>query len=155
MSYTDIRLQQFASNVVRPGVVVVIISSSGRLAELIDVADKARARGAKVVAITASLSPLARKADVALIVDHAEDVVTQLPMIGRILHLLMVDILAVGVAMRRGVQAAAPLGADDTAAPDEAQTGAAGSALAQSGTPGVHTAAQFAHLTTHSRIGSA
>lgn len=60
------------------------------LAELIEVADKARARGAK--------------ADVALIVDHAEDVVTQLPMIGRILHLLMVDILAVGVAMRRGVQ---------------------------------------------------
>ena len=35
---------------------------------------------------------------------------TQLPMISRILHLLMVDILVVGVAMRRGRQ---DLGAED------------------------------------------
>ena len=153
MSYTDVRLQQFASNVVRPGVVVVIISSTGRVAELIEAADKARARGAKVVAITASRSPLARKADVALIVDHAEDVVTQLPMIGRILYLLMVDILAVGVAMRRGVQGAAALGADATVALDEAETGEAAPATVQRSTPGVHTAAPFAHLTTHSRVG--
>ena len=62
-----------------------------------------RARAApSVVAITASQSPLARKADVALIVDHVEDIATQVPMISRILHLLMIDILVVGVSMRRG-----------------------------------------------------
>ena len=44
-----------------------------RVAELLEVADKARERGARVVAITASQSPLARKADLALIVDHPED----------------------------------------------------------------------------------
>ena len=68
----------------------------------------ARARGAKVLAITASHTPLAREADIARIVDlvdHAEDVATQLPMVGRMLHLLMIDILAVAVAMRRGAQA--------------------------------------------------
>ena len=65
-------------------------------------AEQARARGAKVVAITASQSPLVRKADVALLVDHQEDVATHLPMVGRILHLLVIDILAVGLAMRRG-----------------------------------------------------
>ena len=52
------------------------------------------------MAITASQSPLARKADVALIVDHVEDVATQVPMVSRILHLLVIDILAVGVAMK-------------------------------------------------------
>jgi glucokinase len=69
--------------------------------ELLEAADTARARGAKVLAITASQSPLVKKADVALIVDYPEDVTTHLPMVSRILHLLVVDILAVGVAMRR------------------------------------------------------
>ena len=55
------------------------------------------ALGAKVVAITASQSPLAKKADVTLIVDHIEDIATHLPMVSRILHLLVIDILAVGV----------------------------------------------------------
>ena len=105
MSYVEARAQKFASNIVRPGVVVVIISSTGRVPELLEVAETARLRGAKVVAVTSSLSPLARKADVALIVDHAEDAATQVPMIGRILYLLMIDILAVGVALRRGVDA--------------------------------------------------
>ena len=105
MSYVEPRAQKFASNIVRPGVVVVIISSTGRVPELLDVAETARLRGAKVVAVTSSLSPLARKADVALIVDHVEDAATQVPMIGRILYLLMIDILAVGVALRRGVDA--------------------------------------------------
>jgi acetolactate synthase regulatory subunit len=81
--------------------VVVVISSSGRIDDLLAVADAARSRGAAVVAITASHSPLARKADVALIVDHVEDVATHVPMVSRILHLLVIDILAVGVAMRR------------------------------------------------------
>ena len=55
-----------------------------------------------MLAITASHAPLARMADLALIVDHLEDVATQVPMVSRILHLLVIDILAVGVAMRRG-----------------------------------------------------
>jgi glucokinase len=100
-AYTDPRLQMLAANVLRPGDVAVVISSSGRLPELLEVVEKARERGASIVAITASQSPLARKADAALLVDHVEDISTHLPMISRILHLLVIDILAVGVAMRR------------------------------------------------------
>lgn len=98
---TDQRLQMLAASVMRPGDVAVIISSSGRLPELLEVVEKARERGAAIVAITASQSPLARKADAALLVDHVEDISTHLPMISRILHLLVIDILAVGMAMRR------------------------------------------------------
>jgi glucokinase len=84
------------------------------------VADIAHERGATVVAITAGSSPLARKADVPLIVDHLEDVDTQMPMISRILHLLVIDILAVGVAMRRSGDAPkSALGGEAGAALDE------------------------------------
>lgn len=100
---SDPRMQLLAVSVLRPGDVVVVISAGGRLGELLDVADRARERGAAVLAITASQSPLARRADVVLAVEHVEDPVTQLPMIGRILQLLMVDMLAVGVAMRRQI----------------------------------------------------
>jgi glucokinase len=48
---------------------------------------------------------LARRADIAIVIDHIEDTQTQLPMVSRILHLLVVDILAVGLALRKGAQA--------------------------------------------------
>jgi glucokinase len=107
-SYTQPRLQLLSAQVLGPKDVVVIISSSGQLDDLLAVADTARARGAPVLAITASQSPLARKADVALIVDHVEDVATHVPMVSRILHLLVIDILAVGVAMRLGGEQGVP-----------------------------------------------
>ena len=121
-SYTDTRLQKLAAAVVGPGVVVVIISTSGRVGELLEVADVARGCGAQVLAVTAGQTPLARKADLALVVDHAEDVATHLPMIGRILFLLMIDILAVGVAMRRGSDAPAAGRAGSALWPTDAPT---------------------------------
>jgi glucokinase len=98
---TDAGLQRLAAGLLRPGDVAVIISSSAHGDELIEVAALARGRGAAVIAITASQSRLARKADLALIVDHPEDADTQLPMVSRILQLLVIDILAVGISLRR------------------------------------------------------
>lgn len=144
--YTEPRLQQLAAQVLGPGDVALIISSAGKLPELLEVADAARERGAKVIAITASHSPLVRKADVALLVDHLEDVSTHLPMVGRILHLLVIDILAVGLAMRRGVGDAAPLeGLEELPEPPAREARAAA--------PGISMALprDFASLTSHSR----
>jgi len=149
VAYTDPRLQALAANLLRPDVVVLIISSSGRIAELLEVAEKAQSRGAKVVAITESQSPLARKADLALIVDHVEDIATQVPMISRILHLLMVDILVVGVTLQRGTTVPA-LGSDATVALDEVAPGLA-SVGARRKAPGISAAGTLAHLTSHSR----
>jgi len=115
------------------------------------VADLARQRGAAVVAITASHSPLAKKADVALLVDHVEDVATQVPMVSRILHLLVIDILAVGVAMRLGGEGVAALPQTATDGLDETQPGASPPAAAQRVAPGVSTAGPLARLTSHSR----
>jgi glucokinase len=149
-SYTEPRLQLLAANVLKPQDVAVISSSSGRIDELLAVADAAHRRGAFVVAITASHSPLARKADVALIVDHLEDINTHVPMVSRILHLIVIDILAVGVAMRRGADAAAVLPDQTAAVLDEAQTPPPPTRARRAGL-GVRTAGPLAGLTSHSR----
>jgi glucokinase len=135
---TDPRLQVLSAAVLAPDDVVIVVSHSGKVPELLEVMELAQARGAKVIAVTSSQSPLARKADVVLMVDHSEDVATQMPMVSRILHLLVIDILAVGVAMRRS-------GADAASA----------SILPASGkrraTPGVSAAGTLARLSSHSR----
>jgi glucokinase len=77
------------------------VSKSGRAPELLRVLDVAMQAGAQVIAITSSNTPLAKRATVALETDHIEIRESQLSMISRILHLVMIDILAVGVAIRR------------------------------------------------------
>ena len=152
-AYIDPRLQLLAASVLNPGDVAVIISSGGRIPELLEVAERARERGASVVAITASQSPLARKADAALIVDHVEDVATHLPMVSRILHLLVIDILAVGVAMRRDPEAAGLLTGGADARLDEPEPGdrLVAEQGARNAAPGVSLASPLARLTSHSR----
>ena len=153
-AYTDPRLQLLAASVLKPGDVAVVISSSGRLPELLELVEKVRERGAYVVAITASQSPLARKADAALIVDHVEDISTHLPMISRILHLLVIDILAVGVAMRRNPDKMNILAAEADENLEEGGKPATKAALgkvARSAAPGVSLSSPLARLTSHSR----
>jgi glucokinase len=143
---TDNRLQQLTAAVLGAKDVMVVISNSGKVPELIDAVDVARARGASVIAITASQSPLARKADVLLVVDHEEDVDTHVPMVSRILHLLVIDILAVGLAMRRSGKAEAMPGGASLAASSEPAVSAGRRAA-----PGVSASLPLARLTSHSR----
>lgn len=147
MSYTAPRLQLLAANVLDPSVVVVVISGSGQIQELLEVVDKAQERGATVVAITASQSALARKADIALILDNIEDSSSQVPMITRILHLLMIDILIVGVTMQRGVQHLPTLENEASIALDEARPSRTEIREKQAG-PGLVLTGELAHLTT-------
>jgi glucokinase len=141
-AYADPRVQMLAAQVLGRGDVAFIVSPSGRKDELLAVADTARERGASVVAITASQTPLARKADVALIVDHVEDVDLHLPMVSRVLHLLMVDIVSVGLAMQRRQSLALPAGSDA----DEPRL----APRARSVAPGVSAATPLANITSHS-----
>ncbi len=94
--------QLIAAGLLSTDSVALIIDNDGRSSELREVAEIARERGATVIALTLGQTTLARRADIAIVIDHVEDVQTQLPMVSRILHLLIVDILAVGLAQRRG-----------------------------------------------------
>ncbi|WLI88165.1 glucokinase [Massilia sp. R2A-15] len=98
-SYGDSHLFALAAELLKPGDVVIAISNSGNMPELLAAVDAARAAGADVIAITASSSPLAKKASVCLAVDHAEDSTTFLSMISRILQLLLIDIMSVGISI--------------------------------------------------------
>lgn len=97
--YGDSHLFTMAASLLKPGDVVVVISSSGKLPELIKAVDAARAVGADVIAITSNHTPLAKKANVCLTVDHTEDSTAFLSMISRILQLLFIDILSVGISL--------------------------------------------------------
>jgi glucokinase len=97
--YGDSHLFSLAAELLGPGDVVIAISTTGQLPELLAAVDTARAAGADVIAITSSKSALARKASICLAVDHSEDSTTFLSMISRILQLLLIDIMAVGISL--------------------------------------------------------
>jgi RpiR family transcriptional regulator, carbohydrate utilization regulator len=105
---SDSHVQVMSATMLKAGDVAVVISNSGRSKDLIDVADIARKRGATVIAITASGSPLALDSRAAgaggilLAADHPEDADRYSPMVSRLLHLMIVDILTTGVALRLG-----------------------------------------------------
>jgi glucokinase len=123
IAYGDLYMQAASAALLGKGDVIVAVSKSGRAPELLRVLDVAMQAGAKVIAITSSNTPLAKRATVALETDHIEIRESQLSMISRILHLVMIDILAVGVAIRRAMPGAdvaetvanARQGADDDA----------------------------------------
>jgi glucokinase len=98
-SYGDSHLFKLAAELLNPGDVVIAISTSGQLPELLAAVDAARAAGADVIAITSSKSALAKKATVCLAVDHSEDSTSFLSMISRILQLLLIDIISVGISL--------------------------------------------------------
>ncbi|MGG1946547.1 bifunctional transcriptional regulator/glucokinase [Trinickia sp. NRRL B-1857] len=138
IAYGDLYMQAASAALLGKGDVIVAVSKSGRAPELLRVLDVAMQAGAQVIAITSSNTPLAKRATVALETDHIEIRESQLSMISRILHLVMIDILAVGVAIRRAeptgemtqaVAKARTIGTDDaTAVLDWLSHGAASSA---------------------------
>ena len=102
IAYSDGHMQVMAATLLGPGDCVVIISNSGRTRDLMDAADIARCNGATTILITASGSPLASAGHIHLAADHPEGYDRYSPMVSRLLHLLVIDILATCVALRIG-----------------------------------------------------
>jgi RpiR family carbohydrate utilization transcriptional regulator len=103
---SDGHVQLMSATMLGPGDCVVIISNSGRSRDLLDAAEIARKKGATIIIITASSSPLALVAQtpgqILLAVDHPEDYDHYSPMVSRLLHLIVIDILTTGVALQLG-----------------------------------------------------
>ncbi len=99
---SDGHVIMMAATMLSPGDCAVIISNSGRSRDLLDAAEIARKHGATVIVITASGSPLAHQAQILLAADHPEDYDRYSPMVSRLLHLTIIDILTTGVALRLG-----------------------------------------------------
>ena len=103
---SDGHVQLMSATMLGAGDCAVIISNSGRSRDLMDAAEIARKKGATTIIITASGSPLAQMGQlpgqVLLAVDHPEDYDRYSPMVSRLLHLIVVDVLTTGVALRLG-----------------------------------------------------
>lgn len=101
LAYTDTHMQYMAAGTLEPEDVLVAISHTGRTRELIRTATLARERGATVIGITTPRSPLANASSIVLAADVPEDTDVYTPSVSRIVHLLLIDVLAVGVALRQ------------------------------------------------------
>lgn len=103
---SDGHVQIMSASMLHRGDCAVLISNSGRSKDLLDVVDLVLRKGATLLVITASGSPLAQRAlasgQIVLAADHPEDYDRYSPMVSRLLHLTIVDILTTGVALRLG-----------------------------------------------------
>jgi RpiR family transcriptional regulator, carbohydrate utilization regulator len=109
IAYSDGHMQVMSASTLSAGDCVVIISNSGRTRDLMDAADIARKNGATTIVITASGSPLASAGHIHLSADHPEGYDRYSPMVSRLLHLLIIDVLATTVALRIGGAKLQPL----------------------------------------------
>lgn len=109
VAYSDSHFQIVSASMLEPGDCVVFISNSGRTRDLMEACDIAKKNGASTVVITASGSPLASAAHIHLAADHSEPFEHYIPMQSRLLHLLIVDILATSVALRIGCGTLQPM----------------------------------------------
>ncbi|CAB5690576.1 MurR/RpiR family transcriptional regulator [Comamonas aquatica] len=99
---SDTHIQTMGATMLRPGDCLIVISNSGRTRELVDVAHIARHQGATVIAITSSHTPLSDSSHILLAADNLEGSDLYSPMASRLLHLLIIDILATAVALKMG-----------------------------------------------------
>jgi RpiR family transcriptional regulator, carbohydrate utilization regulator len=102
IAYSDGHMQVMSASLLGAGDCVVIISNSGRTRDLMDAADIARKHGATVITITASGSPLAAAGHIHLSADHPEGYDRYSPMTSRLMHLMVIDVVATCLALRIG-----------------------------------------------------
>lgn len=109
VAYSDGHMQVMGASLLSPGDCLVIVSNSGRTRDLMDAADIARRHGATVITITTSGSPLAQAGHIHLAADHPEGYDRYSPMTSRLMHLMVIDIMATCLALRIGGTKLQPL----------------------------------------------
>ncbi|MDM3870047.1 transcriptional regulator HexR [Porticoccus sp. W117] len=104
IAHTDILNQRMSCSAMGQQDTAVFISYTGRTKAIIENAEVAKETGATVLGITDARSPLAKQCDIVLPVDTPEDTDLYTPMTSRINHLVLIDVLATAVAVKRGPQ---------------------------------------------------
>ncbi|HEY8703242.1 MAG TPA: SIS domain-containing protein [Gaiellaceae bacterium] len=96
----DAHQQFIAVSLAGPRTVVVAISNTGRTASIRDAVAVARANGARTIGISGTREFLLEEVDVPVAVETLENTDLHTPTISRLTQLLVVDVLATGVALR-------------------------------------------------------
>ncbi len=102
IAYSDPHIHSIAASLLGKGDAVVAISQRGGSGALLRSVQLARKGGAEVVALAPSGTPLAALATVLVPIDLSFDSDPYTPISARLAHLVVIDILAVGLALQRG-----------------------------------------------------
>ena len=102
VAYADPHIHSIAAALLRAGDVVVAISQRGNSATLVRSAQLARNGGADVLVLAPSGTPLADLATVLIPIDLIFNTDPYTPISARLAYLVVIDVLAVGLALRRG-----------------------------------------------------
>lgn len=97
-AYTDPHIQHMSAISLKEKDVVVAISQSGRTKALIQSVNLAREAGATVIGLVPKGTPLASLCDLPIHINVVEDEHVFTPVSSRIAHLVVIDVLAMGVA---------------------------------------------------------
>lgn len=100
VAYSDPHIQLMAASLLGPQDVLVAISHSGRSRGLLDAVRLAHSNACPILAITTADTPLAELADILLEANTQEDTEIYSPMLSRMVHLALIDTLALGVAFK-------------------------------------------------------
>ncbi|MGI9282362.1 MAG: MurR/RpiR family transcriptional regulator [Endozoicomonas sp.] len=95
----DPHIQLISASTMTERDVVVAISQSGRSKELLQSVKLARKHGATVIGICPENTPLAKLCNLPMAVAAEENTELFTPLTSRIVHLVVIDVLATGVAM--------------------------------------------------------
>lgn len=102
VAYSDPHIHSIAASLLNKGDAVVAISQRGGSAALLGSVRLARKAGADVIALVPSGTPLAELATVLVPIDLSFNADPYTPISARLAHLVVIDILAVGLALKRG-----------------------------------------------------
>ena len=102
VAYSDPHIHSISASLLQKGDTVVAISQRGNSAALLRSVQLARKMQADVIALAPSGSPLAEMATVLVPIDLSFNTDPYTPISARLAHLVVIDILAVGLALKRG-----------------------------------------------------
>lgn len=100
-AYTDPHIQRMSAISLGSEDVVVAISQSGRTRALLESVALARDAGATVIGLAPAGTPLSEQCTIPITVNMEEDLQAATPVSSRIAHLVVIDVLATGVARHR------------------------------------------------------
>jgi len=101
-AHSDHHIQNMSAMSMQPGDVVVAISQSGRTRALLHSMEMVKSMGGIVIGLAPSGTPVIKHASIPIEVDVEEDIEIYTPLSSRIAHLVIIDVLAIGVAQRKG-----------------------------------------------------
>ncbi|MFI4938803.1 MAG: SIS domain-containing protein [Burkholderiales bacterium] len=102
VAYSDPHIHSISASLLKKGDAVVAISQRGGSPALLHSVRLARNTEADVIALTPSGTPLAELATVLVPIDLSVNPDPYTPISARLAHLVVIDILAVGLALKRG-----------------------------------------------------